>query len=447
LTEQFPDIADAQPEVLARHWTEAGEVEPAIAAWRKSGDTAIERRAFKEAEQAYRRALDLLKSLPESPERDARELELFSPFVRVLQVTRGYGAPEAAEAASRTRVLAEKTHNLPEVVLHLFGTWAVVVTAGDLIAAGALADQLLDLAQREGSSPNIGVAHIAQVLARCWRADLNGAEEHFIRGAPFFESAWSRFPGVAALLFSNAALAAWMLGRADVARKRSSDAIAVAHRINSPFELATAQYLAAWLQIYLQTFAQAEKSAAQSLSLAEEYGFPQVAAFARIALGRAQASLGHPSEGIVQVGQGLRELAKTETRNTTTQLLSWLAEAQALNDATTEAIATIEEALQANPEELSWRPDAIRIRGELRLRLGQTETAEGDFRDAIKLAQKIGAKAWELRAAMSLARMLKKRSNLAEAREIVAPLYSSFTEGFDTPDLKDAKALLDELGR
>jgi len=178
-----------------------------------------------------------------------------------------------------------------------------------------------------------------------------------------------------------------------------------------------------------------------------EIAAEQVAAFARIALGRAQASLGHPSEGIVQIGQGLGELAKTETRNTTTQLLSWLAEAQALNDATTDAIATIEEALQANPEELSWRPDAIRIRGELRLRLGQTETAEGDFRDAIKLAQKIGAKAWELRAAMRLGRMLKKRGDLAEAGEIVAPLYSSFTEGFDTPDLKDAKALLDELSR
>jgi len=447
LTEQFPATADAEPEALARHWTEAGEVEPAIAAWRKSGDAAVERRAFREAEQAYRQALEILKALPESAERDARELELISPFVRVLQVTRGYGAPEAAEAASRTRALAEKTHNLPGVVLHLFGMWAAVVTTGDLIAAGALADQLLDLARREGSSPNIGVAHIAQVLSRCWRADLNGAEEHFVRGAPFFEFAWSRFPGVAALLFSNAGLAAWMLGRADVARKRSSDAIAVAHRIDSPFELATAQYLAAWLQIHLRTPAQAETSAAQSLSLAEEYGFPQVAAFARITLGRAQAGLGHPSEGIAQISRGLSELAKTDTRNTMTQLLSWLAEAQAFNGATTEALATIEEALNANPEELSWRPDALKVRGGLRLKVGQIEMAEVDFREAIELAKKTGAKAWEIRAAMGLVQIVKARGDIAAARELLAPLYASFTEGFDTADLKDARALLDELNQ
>lgn len=445
LTEQFPTKADAEPEVLARHWTHAGEIEPAMAAWRKSAEAAVERRAFREAEQAYRQALEILKALPESAERDARELELTGPFVRVLQVTRGYGAPEAAQAAARTRALAEKTNNLPEVIHYLFGEWAAVVTAGDLLAGGALADQLLDLAQSEGGSPSIGVAHIAQVLVCAWRGDLNGAEENFLRGAHLFEFAWSEFPGLAAVLLGNAALVAWQLGRADVARKRSSDALAAAHRMNSPFELATAHYIAAWLQIYLRAPEQAESSATQALGLAEQYGFPQIAAFARITLGRARASLGHSREGVGQISRGLSELAKTGNRNTATQLLNWLAEAQALAEATTEALATVEEALIANPEELAWRGDALRVRGGLRLTLGHKDAAEADIREAIVLAQNTNAKAWELRAALDLAQILKARGDVAMACELLVPLCAKFTQGYDTADLKDAKALLIEL--
>lgn len=128
-----------------------------------------------------------------------------------------------------------------------------------------------------------------------------------------------------------------------------------------------------------------------------------------------------------------------------TLFLSWIAVTEALDDKLPEALATVEKALQANPAELSWRPEAIRIRGELRCRSGQSEAAEQDFRDAIALARKIGAKAWELRAAMSLVRLLKKRGDIVVAHDLLAALYASFTEGFDTADLKDAKALLKEL--
>ena len=128
-----------------------------------------------------------------------------------------------------------------------------------------------------------------------------------------------------------------------------------------------------------------------------------------------------------------------------TAYLSWIAVAQSLDGKMPEALATIEDALQVNPEEIAWRPEAIRIRGELRCRLGQTDKAEVDFHDAFALAQKIGAKAWELRITMSLVRMLIKRGDLAEARDLLGPLYARFTEGFDTADLIESKALLDQL--
>jgi predicted ATPase len=111
-----------------------------------------------------------------------------------------------------------------------------------------------------------------------------------------------------------------------------------------------------------------------------------------------------------------------------------------------EALGTIEEALEANPEELVFRPNVLTFRGELRLKLGQTEMAEADFREAIVLAQKMSAKAFELRATMSLARLLASQGRRDEARTMLAGIYNWFTEGFDTADLKDAKALLDEFG-
>ena len=120
-------------------------------------------------------------------------------------------------------------------------------------------------------------------------------------------------------------------------------------------------------------------------------------------------------------------------------------QAQEREGAIADALETIEQALQANPDELVYRPETLRLRGELRLKQGQTELAEADFREAIALAQKMGAKAWELRATMSLARLLAKQGRRDEARTMLAEIYGWFTEGFDTADLKDAKALLDEL--
>ena len=128
-----------------------------------------------------------------------------------------------------------------------------------------------------------------------------------------------------------------------------------------------------------------------------------------------------------------------------TDVLTRLAEAQALDGATDEALDTMELALKENAEELVFRPNTLRYRGSLRLEVGQSELAEEDFLDAITMAQRISAKAWELRAAMSMARLWRDQGKSQQARELLAPIYGWFTEGFDTLDLKEAKALLDEL--
>ena len=445
MTENFPALAEAQQEVVARHWTDAGETEKAIAAWRKAGDAVYERYAFKETENAYRHALDLIRSQRESRERDVQELELMNRLVPLLQLAKGWAAPEAAEAIAYARSLAEKTNNFAQLLQQVVAAFVSALSRGDLPTASGFAIQISDLAMREGSPAVLGLASVGEVSTRYFRGDLSGAEEHFFAGAALFAIAGERFPSTVASGFGFGSHIAWMLGRAETARHRIHQAIAGATELKSPFELAYAQYLAAMLQLFTREFTDARTSAEKSVAISDQYGIKQYGAGSRVFLGLAEAALGNPAKGVPIMNLGLEGLNESGAVVAMTLYLSWVAVAQSLDSKVPEALATIEKALQVNPDELAWRPDAFRIRGELRRGLGQTDGAEADFREAIGLARKIGAKAWELRAAMSLARMLKKRGDILEARNLLAPLYSSFTEGFDTADLKDTKALLAEL--
>ena len=165
----------------------------------------------------------------------------------------------------------------------------------------------------------------------------------------------------------------------------------------------------------------------------------------RVLLGQARAQLGRASEGVALIRQGIAGALEIGFRLGLTYFIGALAEAQTRAGAVGDALATVEQALQANPDELWWRPENLRLHGALRLTQGDTELAEADFREAIALARHMGAKAPELRATMSLARLLDQQGHRDEARSMLADIYNWFTEGFDTVDLKEAKALLEEL--
>jgi len=325
------------------------------------------------------------------------------------------------------------------------GIWRVI-TAGDYSTAALLADRILDLAQREGSPTSFAFACYAQVAVRFIRGDLVGAEEHFARGSNFLDAAGFRqVPGVAVGAMGGAALCAGALGRAEKARERIAQAIAFARDSNSPYNLAVGRNLESWLSCLLREPQRAELAATQALAIAEEQGFPYYRDLTRTAIGWARAQLGRAGEGVAIIHQGLDDMAEAGNRMGLIDLLTRLAEAQALAGKIDEALITIEDALEANPEELVFRPNALTCRGELRLKACETELAETDFREAIALAQKMQAKAWELRATMSLARLLCDIGRRDEARTMLAEIYKWFTEGFDTRDLEEAKALLDNL--
>ena len=375
----------------------------------RAGQQALSRSAFTEAQGQLQQGLELIKKLTESPERDARELELARTLAQVLIVTRGFAAPETRAAAERARELAEKIGNLAELVARVFEIFRTVLNSGyDYPTAGLLADRILDLAQREGSPASFGFVCYAQVAVGLFRGDLVGVEEQFARWGGFLDAdGFRQVPGAAVATVILASHCAFASGHADSARERSAQWLAFARNSNNPYDLAVGRLFESWLFCILREPQRAEVVAAQALAATEEHAFAFIRNITLTKLGWARAQLGRAGEGATLIRQGIAGLAELGSRLFITDNLTHLAEAQALDGKIDDALITIDEALQASPEELFYRPNALVCRGELRLKLGQTGLAEADFREAIALAQKMTAKAWELRATTSLARLLR----------------------------------------
>src|SRR5215469_6418468 len=365
LTSKFAALAEAQPELVARHWTNANETEPAIAAWRKAGDAAFLRYACRETEMSYRHALNLLRALPESRARDERELELLNRFVPVLQLTRGWGAPEAIEAVAQARTLAERTNNLGQLLLQLVGSFVGALSRSDIVATSALAPQVFDLAEREGSPPVLGLGRVINLSSCYFQGDLHGAEDNYLAGERFFAVAGERFPSTVGSGYGFGSQVAWLLGRADTARERIRLAVSRATDLKSAFELAYTQHVAAMLYLFLREFEEARAAAAQSVTLADEHGFRQYAAGSRVFMGLAEAALGEPNGAMPLIYSSLDALNESGARVMMALYLSWVAIAQAREGKAPQALETIGKAVVANPGELVWEPETTRIRGEL----------------------------------------------------------------------------------
>jgi class 3 adenylate cyclase/tetratricopeptide (TPR) repeat protein len=446
IDEKFPDLKQAHPEVLARHWTEAGELEPAIDEWTRAGKAAEARGAFAEAEKSYEQALALLDLLPESPERDRRELELRLSARMMVRMIRGSGVPEIADATERIMTLAEKSGNLAGLHFSMLMRGVGAFVAGDYASATALADQTLTLAQRARNPTLLANSYGEQLMVRFFRGDLAGAEQHFQAGIEFFnDPLFKRNPrGGPVEGFGYAALNAWRLGRPEIARQRLAQMMAAVDRSN-PGHLVASAFLAAWLHLDMGEYEQGEAEAARATRLAEKHQIADFAVTAQCLLGAARAQLGRATEGIALLREGMAGLARLGFRATRGFGFLMLAYAQDREGATLDALETVEQALDANPDELMYRPEALRVRGELRAKQGATAAAESDFYEAIALAQKMSAKMWELHATMSLTRLLAKQDRSNEARAMLSEIYNWFTEGFDTADLTEAKALLEEI--
>jgi tetratricopeptide (TPR) repeat protein len=446
INERFPSLREAHPEMLARHWMEAEQPEPASLEWARAGNRAESRAALSEAQEFYEPALSLVSRLPESPDRNLRELELRQALVRVLQIRKGYSDWETVAANGQVAMLAEKSGNPVQLITQIIASCNAAIASGDFGTAEALADQALEPAAREGSSATLGLAHGLQVITHYWPGHFAKVEKHLAEGIAAFEDpAFAQFPGVAIGALGFAAWNAWTIGRADLARQRVARMMAISD-VNNAFDAAFSHVQAANLQIFIRNYEQAQTLAARSLELSRDQ-FPMQAAMSLCLLGVARAQLGQGTEGVELAQQGVALWHQIGMGVGTSWMRGYLATAQECTGSLIEALNTVEQALASAPAELAYLPEALRLLGELHLKLEQREEAERDFRHSVYRARETGAKAWELRSTMNVARLLVSQGRCNEARSTLAEIYNWFTEGFDTADLKDAKALLDELSR
>ena len=438
----YADGLDDHLAELAHHFARSANTDKAVRYLTLAGRQSEQRFAYKESEAQLRKGLELLRMLPDSPERDARELELLAPLVQALARTRGADAAETPEVAEREAALAEKTGNLAQLIPLVNMIRVIRVQKGDYADAAALADRALDLAQREGSPASLATAYHAKQQERFYSGDFAGAEAVFARWRNVQEAAGGA--GNPFVLVAVASFCALLMGRIETARERIAETIALARDTKDPGTQAASLMMEARFYRLLREPERVEAAATHSLALLEGSDLNLWRQVTLSLKGWARAQLGSTAEGISLIRQGLTDLP-LRIGGTTMDAYMCLAEAQILDGKLDDALVTIEEALQANPQEVVLRPEMLRVRGELRQEIGHPEAAEADFREAIALLQKMGAKFLELRATTSLARLLAKQGKGDEARATLAEIYNWFTEGFDTADLKDAKGLLDQL--
>ncbi|HLG47858.1 MAG TPA: AAA family ATPase [Reyranella sp.] len=411
LSNRFDDIVGHRPALLAHHWSQSGEHALAWPAWRQAGEFASGRRAFQEAEQAYQAGLAALLALPESPERDANELVLQSGLADALRITRGFSAQQTRNATARASALADKLGDRRQQFVQMWGSWSAVSSAGDYVLASDVAARFHQLALRHGDTGDLAHAHMMLMTSKYRTGQLAEAERYFKEGERHFAApAFQSRPGVIAQTHGNASLMAWIMGDDAAARARMDHALAIARQNDSPFDRAYAEYMAANLAVLTGEYQAAADLARSSMALSENHNFPQFAAISRIVLGRATAGLGDREAGLRLMEEGLERMRASAQRVSISVYFVWLAEVQLSAGALDRAQASVEEALSVNPQELFFLPEAIRLRGEIALRLDRRAQAEQDFGQALALSQETGARRFAERASAGLELLAGRRA-------------------------------------
>jgi predicted ATPase/class 3 adenylate cyclase len=439
---------------LAHHYSRSGNTAKAIDYMHRAGQQAVERSAYAEAISQLTAALDLLATLPENHERSQQELGVQMTLGMALGATRGYMTPEVERLYIRARALCERVGEPPQLFRVLWGLWMVYNTRGEDQMTRALGEQLLSLAQRLQDPDLLLEAQHALWTTLIFGGELAAARPHLEEGLRLYEPERHRAhaalysghdPGVCCRNFAAQAL--WLLGYPDQAVVSSQAALA--QQLAHPLSLAFALYWAAVLHHQRREAPLTQARAEAAIAIATEQGFTRELTRATPLRGWALAASGHGAEGIAQLQQCLAWFRPPGATADLSYVLALLAEASTQGGHTAAGLEALAEALAtlARSRVRWWEAELHRLRGELLLQsaMAQPGEVEACFQQALAVARRQQAKSLELRAAMSLSRLWQQQGKRTEARELLVPVYGWFTEGFDTADLQEAKALLDEL--
>jgi class 3 adenylate cyclase/predicted ATPase len=462
LETQFGEATESQPELLARHCTEAGEIEKAGGLWGKAGYRSLARSALVEGIEQLTRALAQIASLPATPALRREEIGLQVSLITPLYHVKGAAAPETKAAAERARLLIERAEALgepPEDQLLLFsvlyGFWVVNLVAFNGPVVRELAAQFLALADKQTAIVPRMVGHRLMGVCSTHMGYFAEARAHSDRALKLYDPVKhrplaTRFgQDIRVAILSYKALASWFLGYPDAALAATDQAIRDAREIGDAPTLIYGLIHASMVHSQCGKRPAADTETAEAIALANEKGSPFWAAFGTTTRGCLLAMAGKAADAAPMITSGVNILRSTGTAMWLPIYLSFLAGAYADLGEFDRARACIGDAIAAveGTNERWFEADINRIAGEIALKSPRPDAAKAQayFERALAIAREQEAKSWELRAAMSLARLWRDQGKPREARELLAPVYGWFAEGFDTADLREAKAVLDKL--
>jgi predicted ATPase len=456
LEAQFVAIAEAEPELVAHHYTEASLIEQAVSYWHKAGQRAIERSAHVEAISHLTKGLELLQTLPETPERNQQELPLHIALGASLIATKGNAAPEVGQTYMYARQLCEHLEDPHQLFPILRGLWQYYNVRAEYQMAHALSEQLLALAQQVQDSAMLVAGHRAVGATLLWLGAVATAHTHFIQGIALYNpqqhraSAFLYAENAGAICHSSASLTLWYLGYPDQGRARNNEALTLAQQSAHSFSLGFALTASAIFHQFRREGRATQERAEAAISLATEQRFPLWMAHGSLLGGWALAQQGQAREGLEQMQQSMQTFRAIGTGLLRPYYLALLAEAYGRIRAPERGLTMLAKALTVvdTTGERWCEPELYRLKGVLLLQQTSDHATEAEncFHHALHIARDQQAKSFELRAATSLARLWQQQGKRQEAQDLLAPVYNWFTEGFDTADLQEAKALLDALG-
>jgi class 3 adenylate cyclase/predicted ATPase len=457
LEQRFADFVETRPEIVAHHYGEAAMSDKAITYWHRAGKLSVAKSAVREAIAQLRRGLGLLDGLPETRERKQLELDIHVTLTAALMAGKGYADPEVVAVLERANRLVTETGTVgtPIHFSVLYGLW-VSNTAGGSIAAGLEhATNFLSSAQSQPSSGPLLVGHRILAHSLLGSGDYPAALAHFETATSLYrpdehrDSAFRYGQDIGVSAFVMLSWALWHRGYPAQSARAADRALAYSRELGHAHTLSHAFWFAGVAAVFARDVAAACAYGNDCVGVASEHGFAYWAAFGRILQGWAAAQRGEVTTGIALIRDGWAAAEATGTRIYTPFHLALLAEALALAGKTEEGLAALDDAsaTAAGSGAKCWNAEIHRLSGELTGHLPYPDPAKTEdlFRTALAIAREQGTRGYELRAAVSLARLWREQGRRGEARELLAPLYGWFTEGFDTADLKDAKALLDQL--
>ncbi len=458
---RFPETTATQPELVAHHYTEAGLVAQAIPYWQRAGERAVQRSANAEAITHLTKGLELLAALPDSPERSRQELTLRTTLGPALITTKGNAALEVEQtyiqAVELCRQVGETSHLFPV----LFGLRSVYLVRREVQRAHELGEQLLSLAKNVQDTDLLIEAHLALGNTLLLFGEFIPAQAQCEQVLALYNPQRHRShavlygldPGVFCL--SRIAWLLCFLGYRDQALEKIRDTLTLAQELSHPFSSTIGLMNTALVHGLRQEGQAAQKWAEAGITLCTEQGFTSFVGLGAILRGWALAEQGQVEEGIAQIRQGLATCRATGVEMCRSWWLAMLAGACGKAERVEEGLNVVAEALAFVDKtgERMWAAELYRLKGELALAQSSVQSlgssvqkeAEECFLKAIEIARKQQAKSLELRAVMSLSRLWQHQSKKEEARQILAEIYGWFTEGFDTKDLQEARALLEEL--